>query len=94
MREYAGPAGQDVELRMTATAYKGDSAYVDRRILTLPYERTVYPSPTGKIVARVIYQYDWGGADPWYDPYFTGQAPSVNHDTQGYPPGSSSGAAT
>lgn len=84
VREYAGAVGQEVELRMTATAYKGDSAYVERRILSLPYEQTVYDSPTGKIVSRVIYQYDWAGNDG-SDQYFAAQAPSTGHDSQEYP---------
>ena len=70
---------------MTAAAYKGDSAYIDRHILGLPYEVTVYDSPTGKIVSTEIYQYDWGGNDPCGDPYLAAQAPSVNYDAQGYP---------
>jgi RHS repeat-associated protein len=77
VREWGGANG-DVLLRLTATAYKGDAAYINNRVIGLPYERVVYDGPTGNVMAREIYQYDWGS------PYFTAQAPSTNYADPGY----------
>ena len=77
VREWGG-AGAGVLLRLTATAYKGDAAYVNNRVIGLPYERVVYDGPTGNVMSRQIYQYDWGS------PYFTAQAPSTNYADPGY----------
>ena len=78
IREYGGANGQTY-LRFTAIGYKGDAVYLDRRIIGLPYEKVIYDAPTGNIVSRSIFHYDWG------DPYFNGQGPSTNYDSNGYP---------
>lgn len=78
VREWGG-ANADQLLRLTATSYKLDSVYLDRRLIGLPYQRIVYDGPTGAIKSRVAYHYDWG------DPYFTAQAPATQHDTANYP---------
>ena len=78
IREYGGANGQTC-LRFTAIGYKGDAVYLDRRIIGLPYERLVYDGPTGNIVSRSIYNYDWA------DPYFSSQTPSTNYDSVNYP---------
>jgi RHS repeat-associated protein len=83
VREWAGANG-DVLLRTTMTAYKTDAAYINNRVIGLPYERLVYDGPTGAIMSRLIYQYDWGGNDPWGDPYISTQAPSTNYTDPGY----------
>ncbi|HUS09111.1 MAG TPA: S8 family serine peptidase, partial [Pyrinomonadaceae bacterium] len=78
IREYGGANGQTF-LRFTAIGYKGDAVYLDRRIIGLPYERVVYDGPTGNIVSRLVFNYDWP------DPYFSAQAPSTNYDSANYP---------
>ncbi|HMG74994.1 MAG TPA: PKD domain-containing protein, partial [Pyrinomonadaceae bacterium] len=60
VREYGGADGQTL-LRLTTTSYKTDSAYIDRRIIGLPYERIVYDGPTGALMSRNVFYYDWGG---------------------------------
>ncbi|MEO7970852.1 MAG: S8 family peptidase, partial [bacterium] len=77
IREYAND-GQTL-LRMTATAYKMDSVYIDKRIIGLPYERVVYDGASGNPVSRSLFLYDWA------DPYFSAQAPSTNYDSDNYP---------
>jgi RHS repeat-associated protein len=78
IREYSGSDGQAF-LRLTAMAYKWDSEYFDRRIIGLPFERLVYDGPTGHLMTRQIYHYDWG------DNYFSTQQPSTNYDVTNYP---------
>jgi YD repeat-containing protein len=77
VREYDADA--QTLLRLTTTAYKWDSQYVDRRIIGLPYERMIYDGPTGNLMSRQIYHYDWGGE------YFSSQTPSTNYDAANYP---------
>jgi RHS repeat-associated protein len=86
VREYGGPNG-DQPLRRTVTNHKMDADYVNRRIIGLPYEHVVYDGPTGKILSRELYYYDWSGNDGGGDPYFTAQAPSTGYDAAGYPSG-------
>ncbi|MGI8838871.1 MAG: S8 family serine peptidase [Pyrinomonadaceae bacterium] len=78
IREYSGANGQTF-LRFTAIGYNGDSVYIDRRIIGLPYERLVYDGPTGNIMSRSIFLYDWA------DPYFSSQTPSTNYNSTNYP---------
>ena len=78
IREYSGAYGQNY-LRLTAIGYKGDAVYLDRRIIGLPYEQVVYDGPTGNLVSRSVFHYDWA------DPYFSSQTPSTNYDVTGYP---------
>jgi hypothetical protein len=78
IREYGGANGQTY-LGLTTIGYKGDAAYVDRRIIGLPYEQVVYDGPSGAIVSRLIFHYDWA------DPYFAAQAPSTNYDSTYFP---------
>jgi YD repeat-containing protein len=78
VREYGGSDGQTL-LRLTTTAYKGDAVYMDRRIIGLPYERIVYDGPTGNLMSRQIFHYDWG------DPYFSTETPATNYDVANYP---------
>jgi RHS repeat-associated protein len=78
IREYGGADGQTL-LRLTTTSYKTDSAYVDRRILGLPYEHIVYDGPTGALLARNVFYYDWGGD------YLSTQTPGSNYDSANYP---------
>lgn len=73
VREYGEVNGQEVMLRLTTTSYNLDPAYVSRRVIGLPGERTVFDGPTGYIVARQWYMYDWGA------PYFNTQSPSVQY---------------
>lgn len=83
IREWGGANGDQL-LRFTATSYKFDADYINRRIIGLPYERVIYDGPSGAIKSRQIYQYDWSGNDPWGDPYFSSQAPSQNYTDPGY----------
>jgi RHS repeat-associated protein len=78
VREYSGASGANF-LRLTAISYNGDAVYLNRRIIGLPYERVVYDGPTGNIVSRSIFHYDWS------DPYFSTQAPTANYDVDSYP---------
>jgi len=78
VREYGGLNGQTF-LRLSVTNYKGDADYINRRIIGLPYEKLVYDGPTGNIVSRAIFHYDWGS------PYLSPQAPSTGYDSANYP---------
>jgi RHS repeat-associated protein len=59
VREWGG-AGGDVPLRVTATGYRFDAGYIDRRIIGLVSDQHVYDGPTGAVVSKLIYQYDLG----------------------------------
>lgn len=78
IREYSGSNGQTFQ-RYTVIAYKGEADYINRRIIGLPYEHLVYDGPTGNLMSREIYHYDWG------DQYLSAQAPSTNYDVTNYP---------
>ena len=81
IREYGKVNGADVMLRMTSLNYNLDPAYVSRRVIGLPGEKVVYDGPTGYVVSKEWYMYDWGA------PYFNAQAPSVQHDGNSYSSG-------
>ncbi len=71
-------------MRFTATSYNMDAAYINRRIIGLPYERLVYDGPIGNLVSKVTYGYDWD----WYGDMFQDTpAPATNHDRTNYGPG-------
>jgi RHS repeat-associated protein len=76
VREYANDGV--TLLRLTVTGYKWDSAYFDKRIIGLPYERVVYDGASGNPVSHLIYHYDWS------DNYFPTQVPSTNFTNLGY----------
>src|SRR5882762_317537 len=78
VREYGGADGQTL-LRLTTTSYKMDSAYIDRRIIGLPFEHLVYDGPTGALMTRNVFYYDWGGE------YLSAQTPASNYDSANYP---------
>ncbi len=78
VREYGGADGQTY-LRFSGVSYKMDAVYINRGIIGLPYERLVYDGPSGEIMSRTIFHYDWGA------PYFSPQAPSTNYDSVNYP---------
>lgn len=80
VREWAGAAG-DQFLRLTATSYNLEAAYTDRRIIGLPFERVVFDGPSGSMMSRVVYHYDWG------HPYSYAQSPSTQYDSTNYPSG-------
>ncbi|MDQ3803050.1 MAG: hypothetical protein M3416_04255 [Acidobacteriota bacterium] len=77
VREWGGATAQTL-LRMKVTGYKQDSIYVSRRIIGLPYERLIYDGPTGRVMSREVYHYDWAGEN------FSAQAPSTNYTDPGY----------
>jgi RHS repeat-associated protein len=82
VREWGGPNYDQLQ-RWTDITYKNDTAYINNRIIGLPYERVVFDG-NGNVKSRLIYQYDWSGNDPWGDPYISNQTPSTNYADPGY----------
>jgi RHS repeat-associated protein len=78
IREYAGADGLTF-LRLNAVVYNLEAVYLNRRIIGLPYEQLVYDGPTGNLVSRKIFHYDWGA------PYLSPQAPGTHYDSVNYP---------
>ncbi|HEY6806783.1 MAG TPA: DUF4214 domain-containing protein [Pyrinomonadaceae bacterium] len=77
--EYAGD-GTNV-LRYTNYDYKNDSAYVDRRIIGLPFRVTIMDGGWN-LKAKTEYAYDLGGGDLFYDT----PAAATQHDRTNYGP--------
>lgn len=78
IREYGGSNGQTF-LRLSVTNHKLDADYINRRLIGLPYEHLIYDGPTGNVMSRLIFHYDWGNQ------YFATQMPSTNYDSTNYP---------
>jgi hypothetical protein len=47
--------------------YQLGADYVNRRIIGLPFQKLVYDGPTGALMSKVQYYYDWGGGDMFVD---------------------------
>ncbi len=76
VREWGGANGDQL-LRRARSYYNFDNAYVSQRIIGLPAARLLYEGESA-LVSKTEFHYDWGGE------YFSGQAPSVQHDGLSY----------
>jgi RHS repeat-associated protein len=81
VREYGGSDGQTL-LRTTTTDYHLEPDYVNRRIIGLPLQKQVYDGPTGALMSKVQYYFDWSGSDMFVDT----PAPATQHDRTNYGP--------
>jgi RHS repeat-associated protein len=81
IEEYAADAV--TVLRRTHLDYKMDSAYIDRRIIGLLFQRQVFDT-NWNLVSKVQYSYDWAswGGDMFQDT----PAPATQHDRTNYGP--------
>jgi RHS repeat-associated protein len=81
IEEYAADAV--TVLRRTHHDYKMDAAYIDRRIIGLPFQRQVFDT-NWNLVSKVQYSYDWAswGGDMFQDT----PAAATQHDRTNYGP--------
>ncbi|MEO7243540.1 MAG: S8 family serine peptidase, partial [Rubrivivax sp.] len=75
VREWGG-ANADQVLRRTVKDYRWDEPFISRRIIGLPSSDLVYEGESA-LLSKLEYHYDWANN-------FSGQAPSVQHDTANY----------
>jgi RHS repeat-associated protein len=73
VREWGGADG-GTYLRGTFTAYRLDSGYLNQRLIGLVDNVQTYDGPTGLLVSKVAYQYDYGNEFRQF------QANSTQHD--------------
>lgn len=79
--EYAADAA--TVIRRTTMDYKNDSVYIDRRIIGLPFRRSVYDG-SWNLMAKAEFNYDWDfNGDMFQDT----PAPATQHDRNNYGPG-------
>jgi len=82
VREYSGASGQTFQ-RLTTYDYHLESDYVNRRVIGLPFQRLVYDGPTGALVSKVQFYFDWdSGGDMFQDT----PAAATQHDRTNYGP--------
>jgi RHS repeat-associated protein len=87
VREYSGANGQTL-VRLNVTDYHLESDYVNRRIIGLPYQKTLYDGQTGALMSKVQYYFDWdAGGDMFQDT----PAAAVQHDRTYINPSSPTG---
>ncbi len=70
VREYAADA--QTVIRRTASDYRWDTPYTDRRIIGLPSVRYLYEGESS-LVSKLEYHYDWAN-------HFTALQPAMQHD--------------
>ena len=78
--EYAADAS--TVLRRTSVDYKNDAVYINRRIIGLPFRRSVYDG-SWNLMAKTEYGYDWDFAG---DMFQDTPAPATQHDRTNYGP--------
>ena len=80
VREWTG-AGAATLYRQTATGYRFDGEYLNRRIIGL-VDNVQVTDGAGALVAKTTYAYDWGGSDMFLDT----PAAATQHDRTNYGP--------
>lgn len=78
--EYAADA--TTVYRRTTVDYKNDAVYIDRRIIGLPFRRSVYDG-SWNLMAKTEYGYDWDFSG---DMFQDTPAPATQHDRTNYGP--------
>ncbi len=82
VREWSGSDGLTLQ-RLTTTDYHLETEYVSRRVIGLPYQKQVFDGPTGALVSKVQYYFDWSsGGDMFVDT----PAAATQHDRTNYGP--------
>jgi RHS repeat-associated protein len=82
-REWAGASGNQL-LRVTGYGYRFDAEYVNRRIIGLIDNVHVYDGPTGALVSKVTYGYDWDWSGDMFQDV-PGGVQITQHDRANYP---------